>query len=164
MRITGKVKLDTKVLEKLQAELDNGKGGRVKVGVLASRAERPDGSELNNADIGAVHELGSEEGGIPRRSFLEMPITTKLPASLKKIKKAKLIKVIVEQGLGKALGMLGVLGEQVVDEAFATRGHGTWAPNSEATKERKGSDAPLIDKVFLRKSITSKVYLQGDNK
>lgn len=164
MRITGKVKLDTKVLEKLQAELDNGKGGRVKVGVLASRAERPDGSELNNADIGAVHELGSEEGGIPRRSFLEMPITTKLPANLKKVNKKKLIGVIINQGLGKGLAMLGVMGEQVIDDAFGTGGFGTWAPNSDATKERKGSDAPLIDKAFLRKSITSKVYLQGDKK
>lgn len=161
MRITGKVKLNTKILEKLQAELDNGKGSRVKVGVLASRAERPDNTELNNADIGAVHELGSQEGNIPRRSFLEMPITTKFPANLKTVKKAKLIKLIIEKGLGEGLKVLGVLGEQVVDDAFATRGFGTWAPNSEATKERKGSDSPLIDKAFLRKSITSKVYLDG---
>lgn len=164
MKFSGTAKLDDKTLIKLYEEFEKGKGAMVKVGVLANRVSRPDEEELNNADIGAVHELGSEEGSIPRRSFLEMPITTKLPGSLKKVNKAKLIGVIINQGLNKALAMLGVLGEQVVDDAFATRGFGTWAPNSDATKERKGSDEPLIDKGFLRKSITSKVYVEGGGK
>jgi hypothetical protein len=177
VRITGKVKLNTENLQRLQATLDDGKNARVKVGVLAGHNKRDEvaGSftesgykeakeEMNNADIGAVHELGSEDGSIPRRSFLEMPIINYFPKKLKTINKSKIVKVILKQSLYQALAMLGVLGEQVVDEAFATRGHGTWAPNTEETIKRKGSDAPLIDKGFLRKSITSKVYVEGGGK
>ncbi len=32
---------------------------------------------LTNAEVGLIHELGSIERGIPRRSFLRMPLTQK---------------------------------------------------------------------------------------
>lgn len=159
-RFKGRVKLDKQVLEKLQAELAKAKGARVHVGVLAGRVDR-EGEELNNAEIGAVHELGSKNSNIPQRSFLRMPMQNKLPDEIKKIRPAKFVRVILEQGVSVALQNLGVIGEQVVDRAFESRGFGQWAPNSERTIAEKGSDSPLIDKAFLRKSITSKVIMKG---
>lgn len=163
-KFKGKVKLDKTVLEKLETELAKSKGSVVKVGVLAGKLDRGEGEEFNNADIGAVHELGSKEGGIPQRSFLEMPMIKQLPADVKKIKAEKFAKLIIEQGMETALKTLGVIGEQVVDKAFESRGFGTWEPNSEATIQQKGSDMPLIDTAKLRRSITSKVQMKGKQK
>ncbi len=159
-RFKGRVKLNKEVLEKLQAEIAKAKGSRVHLGVLAGKTAR-EGEELNNAEIGAVHELGSQESHIPQRSFLRMPIQHKLPEKIKKIKAAKFAQLIIDQGIEAGLKTLGVIGEQVVDEAFASRGFGQWKENAPYTIAKKGSDAPLIDKAFLRKSITSKVFMKG---
>lgn len=160
-RFKGRAVLDKKLLQKLEDEIAKAGAARVHLGVLAGKAERGDGEPLNNAEIGAVHELGSKSGSIPQRSFLQMPVRSKLPEAIKKIKAEKFARLIIEQGMEVALKNLGVIGEQVVDEAFATRGFGHWKENSPVTIARKGSDAPLIDKAFLRKSITSAVVMKG---
>lgn len=157
--------LDKDLLEKLQKELKKAEGSRVHLGVLAGKADRPapeeGGEALNNAEIGAVHEFGSKSGQIPERSFLRMPVQQELPKAIAKIKSAKFVKVILTQGMPTALQMLGVVGEQVVDKAFESRGFGRWPANAPYTIRKKGSDSPLIDKAILRKSITSKVAMKN---
>lgn len=159
MKFTGKVRLDTKGLEKLTQEFSKAGKVRARVGVLGGNADRQDGEPLNNADIGAVHEMGSKSQNIPARSFLRVPCTVELPKALRKIGGKKLLKMVAEKGVVPAMQQVGVLAENVVDEAFETRGSGKWAPNSPVTIARKGSDSPLIDTGKLRRSITSKVYV-----
>lgn len=45
------------------------RGSYAKVGLLGSEAEE-DRGDLTQAEIGAVHEFGSEDGRIPRRSWI----------------------------------------------------------------------------------------------
>jgi hypothetical protein len=52
---------------------------------------------------------------------------------------------------------LGIACEKWIQMAFATGGFGSWAPDSPATINRKGSASPLIDTAQLRRSIVSKV-------
>jgi hypothetical protein len=116
-----------------------------------------DPSELTNAEIGLKHEKGSFSENIPRRSFLEMPLVTKANALLR-------IKDYLwrqfetgKRDYRTIYKQLGYMAEVIIQRAFATRGFGTWRPNSARTIEQKGSDAPLIDTAQLRRSVTSRV-------
>lgn len=158
MKFSGKVVSNTKALNKLNRELSQSGRVHARVGVLAGNAEREEG-EFNNAELGAIHELGSISGNIPARSFLRVPCLEDLPKALGKAGAKRLTKLIAEKGLVLAMKEVGVLAENVVDEAFATRGKGRWAPNAPRTIQKKGSDSPLIDKGKLRRSVTSRVYV-----
>lgn len=170
----GKVKFDISKLLHLQKSLKVRYVARV--GILGQKAKgrkevaisksgkRSPGkslSELSNADIGLIHEKGVKSKKIPRRSFLEYPLTTKLPAAMNKVGKA-LMDDLNSENLEKTYKQLGLVGEGIVLKAFGTRGYGTWPKNSPATIARKGSSQPLIDTAQLRKSISSQVVKKGE--
>ncbi len=148
-----KVTFDIGKLLEIRAEMKKRYAARV--GVLGQKANRNSG-EKTNADIGLVHEMGSLSRKIPRRSFLEMPLTLKMPEYAKRFG-ADLMKAIDEGNLRPAFTRLGIKGEQVVQLAFASRGFGVWPANAPSTIARKGSSQPLIDTAQLRRSITSDV-------
>lgn len=64
----------------------------------------------------------------------------------------------MEEGDIKAIfADIGIAGESQIQEAFDTRGFGTWKENAPSTVESKGSDAPLIDDGTLRAAVTHRV-------
>ena len=178
MKFTGSVKLNVNKLKGLKKELAHVQGSEVRVGVFADKADRgetgtftesgyKEGKDaLNNAEIGAVHELGSKAAGIPMRSFLRVPCLEDLPKQLKERGGKQLIGVMLKEGTEAALENLGVMAEQTVDEAFESRGKGRWAPLKPATiRNRKhGGDAPLFDSGKLAASISSVVIMKGATK
>ncbi len=159
----GKVSLDKTQLEKLIKEANSYPNARVKVGVLGPKAARVDAGTLhnvqglNNAEIGARNEFGVLSERVPERSFLRMPLMTRLPVTLAKIPRKEWIKALLDQGKLKLLANLGVAGEGAVYDAFATKGFGKWKPNTPYTVMKKGSARPLIDHGELRQSISSEV-------
>lgn len=125
----------------------------VRVGVF-QEATAPDGEKV--ASYGADNEFGVPERRIPERSFIRMPIETKAGKIAADVEKRKRDRI--EQGNIRGIFEdIGLAAEAVIQEAFDTRGFGTWKENAEMTIEKKGSDAPLIDEGLLRRSITSKV-------
>jgi hypothetical protein len=60
-------------------------------------------------------------------------------------------------GVKSAVKLLGVMGEETVQEAFATGGFGQWPALRPRTIQRKGSSRILIDSAQLRKAVTSRV-------
>lgn len=125
----------------------------VRVGVF-QEATAPDGERV--ASYGADNEFGVPERRIPERSFIRMPIETKAGKIAADVEKRKRDRI--EQGNIRGIFEdIGLAAEAVIQEAFDTRGFGTWKENAEMTIEKKGSDAPLIDEGLLRRSITSKV-------
>lgn len=152
----GKVTLDMTKLENIEKSL--GRKLITRVGVLGKKATRQESGDaaLNNPSIGLIHEKGSKSAGIPRRSFIEMPLELKMPRVLKELA-PQVIEGLTEDNVYDAYRNLGIMGENVIQGAFATRGYGKWAPNAPATIRRKKSSAPLIDTAQLRKSITSDV-------
>lgn len=130
------------------------KGYKAKVGIMGESATRDDG-ELNNPEIGLIHEVGRVSDNMPARSFLRMPLTFKKADLMTfAIKNAKLI----EQGNVKGFfAKIGIKAEAIIQEAFETGGFGQWAKNKPSTIAAKGSSAPLIDTGELRKAITSEV-------
>jgi hypothetical protein len=124
--------------------------------ILKDRPELAGNDAKTNAEIGLVHEMGSMSQHIPRRSFLEMPLTLKMPDYANKFGD-QLMKAIDDGNIKPVYTNLGIKGEQVVQLAFASRGFGIWAPNAASTIQRKKSSSPLIDTAQLRRAITSDV-------
>lgn len=139
----------------------------VKVGILGDNVARQDG-ELNNAEIGFANEFGKMTGypKIQARSFIRMPLQTRLEPKIKEKKSLtsdELEKAMANGKTEEFAKKVGIVAEEVIQEAFATNGFGEWAPNAPMTKELKGSSSPLIDTGQLRRSISSKVIKNDDN-
>lgn len=162
------IRLDTTKLEALEKEL--GKAFVAQVGVLGARASGrlkiakehlgllsrnkevsvASESAKTNAEIGLIHEKGSPPRNIPRRSFLEMPLTTKMPQVISRVG-AILLKGINETNIAGAYQKLATIGEGIVLQAFPTQGYGRWPAKSD------GEPSRLIDTGQLRQSISSRV-------
>jgi hypothetical protein len=143
-------------------ELRRAVGGTLmtRVGVLGSKNAR-DG-EMGNADIGLVHEFGSEAAGIPPRSFLRMPLETHR-AELLKGMSTKAVQDAMDSGqYRKVFQILGVKAEEIVQQAFSTAGFGKWPKLKPSTIDAKGSAAPLIDTGQLRRAVTSDVVNRAE--
>lgn len=145
----------------------NGDIPKVKVGIIGSKAaikrQKAGGNtKLTNAQIGFIHEFGRLQGKpkIPARSFIYMPLSLFLGKKLEdkqstsKEEFEKAIKTGKAENFAKKVG---IVAEEVIQEAFETSGFGNWEPNRPSTIKRKGSDKPLIDTGELRRSISSEV-------
>ncbi len=126
-----------------------------KVGILGSKTNRDD--PLTNADIGLKHEFGSKSENIPRRSFLNDPLTIKRDEINKTAGKLIAENLTQPNGMVKIFKQIGIKAEAIIQEAFASGGFGTWQPLSKKTVAKKGSSSILIDTAQLRKSISSGV-------
>jgi hypothetical protein len=114
-------------------------------------------SPFTNAEIAVVHEFGSVNRGIPQRSFLRMPIEFKKRDLIRFLGSSK-IKELFEAGeIKNIFKYLGVEAENIIRDAFHSRGFGQWALNSAATIKMKGSDSPLIDTSQLQRAVSSTV-------
>jgi hypothetical protein len=132
--------------------------GETKTVVAAHKKSRDEASTKTNAEIGLKHEFGL---GVPRRSFLELPLFVK-SSDLMQCRKE--LQDVVFAGEGESLGkwkhaykMLGIYAENIIQEAFETGGFGQWQADSDITIAKKGSSMALIDTGQLRASITSDV-------
>jgi len=120
---------------------------------------------VTNADLGVIHEYGSEKAHIPARSWLRMPLQLYMPAVYKEIA-GTFFTALERTGMAadtvykQKFSLLGKRAEAVIQKAFASRGFGHWIANKPSTIAAKGSDAPLIDTAEFRKSITSDVKVK----
>jgi phage gpG-like protein len=155
------IKLDG--LERLTKAIGDKNPPHVRLGVLGQKSTRTAGGEATNADIGATHEYGSPAKNIPQRSFLRLPAANVLPGKLESshaFGDKALKEVVAAKSIKPWMEKIGKLGEEVVKEAFATEGWGTWKKwsKSYARRKKKGTDNMILDDTGqLRDSITSDV-------
>lgn len=134
--------------EKRKNGSDGGRNGGRKAGRQAAGT--------TNAEVGFLMEFGAPLRNIPARSWLRMPIMTKIEKIVKD--SAKFFEEAAKTGdAHKFLTIVGINAEKWIGLAFDTRGFGAWAPNKPATIARKGSDTPLIDTGQLRRAVVSMV-------
>lgn len=168
-----KITLNMEGLENIMRE--SSKSLSVRVGILGAKTNREttvrpsygqrakavakSANEMSNADIGLVHEKGSKTKNIPRRSFLQMPLELKFKDAFKE-QTQFFFNALAKGTIKQFLKKVGILGENVVQGAFATDGFGRWAKLKQSTINRKGSSAILIDSAQLRASITSDVVVR----
>lgn len=128
---------------------------------IHSTAHRDESGELTAAAIGAVHEFGDPDNGIPQRKWLRAGIDHNRKAI--GIRYGELFKIAtspsgnVRRGLNR-LGMFGVTG---VRNYMRTVGQHVWPDITDATKLAKGSTKILRDSGQLVRGITHTVRLKG---
>lgn len=148
-----KVQVDTKELDKI-IRLFGMKMPITRVGIIGNNTRK--GTGPSNADIGAAHEFGSTK--VPKRSWLLMPLTSKLQGEVEKSKdldESSLKEAVKEGSLVRWFKTLGILGEKIIQEAFRTGGFGKWKQWSKGYSNRTGQI--LVDTQQLRNSVTSDV-------
>jgi hypothetical protein len=133
------------------ADMDGNIG---RIGILGDQTVRAEDTS-SNAAIGLLHEFGTEK--LPQRSFLRMPLTTKLQKALEQsgaFNKEALRNVVKEGSFQTYVRKILASGESVVLEAFATGGFGQWKPSDMKYKKVQQT---LVETQQLRDSITSEV-------
>lgn len=122
----------------------------VNVGIAQDVGQYPNGEKI--VDVGRKHEFGI---GVPRRSFLRMPFIVKQKTIDKAI--ALSWKKIIEgrSPTIKEFGILGIVGQNISKDAFATGGFGKWQGLNQSTIEAKGSSEILLDTSKLVQSVTN---------
>lgn len=141
-------------LEKLLKALKNSKPPKVKIGILGAKANRS-GSELTNADIGAMHEFGTTS--LPQRSFLRVPLADNLKKEMMgsgAFDKSTLIEVIKSGSFIPWLKKVAIMAEGIVADAFDSGGFGKWRPSN---MKGKKNEQTLVETQQLRNSITSEI-------
>lgn len=102
------------------------------------------------AHLGAIHEYGYEEGGIPARPFMEPAINNNRDR-LQALNRDLLLKILHDNmPMSVALGKLGVVGQTLIQQQIRAT---TNPPNKPATIKRKGSSHPLIDTGQMMQSV-----------
>jgi phage gpG-like protein len=156
------IKMDLTGLDKMVEQL--GRTYVTRVGILGSKNARSgkSGGDMTNAELGMIHELGSETANIPPRSFLVMPLELK-KGELMSVFQTGAMKAALDNGdIKKAHQLLGLKAEEIVQQAFSTGGFGQWPALKPATVAHKGSSAILIDQGELRRAQTSDVVKRSD--
>ena len=165
----GRFVSNLKGLQDLGAALGAMRQRRVQVGIFGGKNARTEGTGKGkaaapetNAEVAAKNELGSYAEGVPRRSFLQMPLFLHGKELFATASKDS-VKVLVDSGKAAAKRVelfykrIGIAAENVVHEAFQTSGWGTWKANAPTTIMLKGSDKPLIDTRQLERAVASRV-------
>ena len=130
---------------------------KARVGILGDKNQRKDGDPLTNSEIGAIHEYGSPAQGISQRSFLRMPLFTRLEKDMGKAGafKEEELKAVIKKGtVFPWLKKITVMAEGIVRESFDSQGYGTW-PDWKNPKYTNNTGKVLLDTQQLRESITS---------
>lgn len=129
----------------------------VLVGVPQSAGEYEGGPHI--ATIAAVNNYGSADGRIPARPFL-LPATENGQQTYAKIAEAALSGEATDPAqYMRALEQIGARAAGDVQEFMTDL---RYPGNAESTKDRKGSDNPLIDTGTLRGSITWQLTDPGE--
>lgn len=138
-----------KKFEKLLKEL-----GQLEVRIGIQQGEsNEDGVDL--VDIAMFNELGTIH--IPSRPFLRDSVDAnadQINAFLQSLKQELLRGGSAEEVLKK----IGVFQKGLIQEQIVS---GNFAPNSEATIRKKGSDTPLVDTGRMRQSVNYVIQQKG---
>lgn len=139
--ISASLKRNQKLLKEFKkrvVKIDNSPA--VHVGLLSDGKPRSDDSSYTNAEIGAVHEYGAPDAGIPQRPWLRPAIRKNQQAYADLIQDGMRKELQGVPALSKALKLVGV--KAVADvKLFVTAGDQIPPPNAPATlkaKEAKG--------------------------
>lgn len=115
------------------------------------------GDGMTVLQIGAIHEYGVPQQGIPERSFLRTPFRLKKEEINTGIAKEYEAVINGRRSVLVGLGRIGVIATNISKGAFVSRGYGVWKPDTPETIQRKGSSQVLIDTRVLSTSISSVV-------
>ncbi len=157
------VSVERKKWDELLAHAHKLEHAHVKVGVLVQSGgeERHEDGDLTLIEIAAIHEFGSEEAGIPERSFIRRTFDQRVRTDLIQLQTA-LAREVVTKGMDpeKALSILGSWGSNEVKNTITE--DDIPPPLKQATIDAKGSSKPLVDTGQLKNSISYQVVNENE--
>jgi len=135
--------------------------GNVYVGLLGAKAAKiyPDGHGYTTAEVGAVHEYGSEERNIPQRSFLRATVL-KFKNKYAKLLAQTAAEKVFQGKPDMAMLKVGLIVAGDVRQRIADGIPPALAEKTIAARKRrfgKASSTPLIATGQLRSSIDAEV-------
>ncbi len=127
--------------------------------------EKHPGTEYTVAQIGAVHEFGSEDGRVPERSWLRRSFRENVSRWQHYVEQG-LERIILSKGKVKALPVLLFVGEQIASDVRRTIDAVTSPPKAASTlrKEGKKYTHPLIWLGYMKAAVRSRVVVDGAKK
>jgi phage gpG-like protein len=132
-----------------------------RVGIIGDKNERSaeEGEKAapTNSEIGAAHEYGSPKHNLPQRSFLRVPLIDHLQERMEKkgaVGEAEMKEVLKSGTIVPWMKKIGILAEEIIQDAFQTGGFGKW---KQSDMTRKKVKMTLVETQQLRDSITSEV-------
>jgi hypothetical protein len=142
----------------------------VRIGFLGEEKNKREEGNITNVELAALHTFGSPSQKIPARNiFVGFQDPQKvdemkniLSSTLKaELQKNNLNKQAENIGLKKA----GLVGENIIEDAFQTGGFGTWQPLSPRTIKikKKNKEWTLVEEGELKDSRISKVVKISNN-
>lgn len=126
-------------------------GREVRIGIQENQ-QYEDGTPV--AYVGAIHEYGAPEVGIPQRSFLRSTEAEKQQEWAGHMEDG--VKAVIA-GAVTPEQVLEMVGMSAAGDVIQTISTIQEPPLSPRTVERKGFSKPLVDTGLLKASITSKV-------
>lgn len=134
----------------------------VRVGIIGAKAgQQHKDTNMTNAELGAVHEFGSEKRNIPKRSFLELPLKLKLnfnDSEMKEIKKFAWKSFFVKMDAKPFFAVLGAKAIDIINGAFETNGYGEWQSWSKAYEKRRRAGIKRMPREFKELNEKYKEY------
>lgn len=139
---------DLSKLEHIAKQMKIAQKTAIKVGLPADVGSYENGASI--LQVGAAHEYGL---GVPRRSFIRVPMD----------KEADKIKSALQSGFKSVmnggdtltnLNKVGFVAQNISKTAFKNQGYGQWTDIKEETKARKGSSKILFDTGRLVQSVS----------
>jgi hypothetical protein len=141
----------------LLKQLDLMDGAHADVGLFHDVKDgAADYGELSVAQIGAVHEFGSEN--IPERSWLRSNHDARIGKYNERLDR---LYSRILQGKATVVASLTGFAEQVAGDVRRNITKIRTPPNAPATVAKKGSSNPLIDTGTMRNSVRGRVLVHG---
>ena len=139
---------DLTLLREITKQIKIAKKTSVKIGLGADVGHYSDGTSI--LEVGQKHEFGL---GVPRRSFIRMPIE-KEKDKINNALQSGYRNILQGQSAILQLNRLGLLAQNISKTSFKNQGYGQWQDISQQTKDAKGSSKILQDTGRLAQSIT----------
>ncbi|WP_373073911.1 hypothetical protein [Sulfurimonas sp.] len=141
-------KNDLSQLNHITEQLKIAKKTAIKVGLPADVGNYQNGASI--LQVGSAHEYGL---GVPRRSFIRLPME-KEAAKIKKALESGFKSVMSGGDVIPNLNKVGIIAQNISKTSFKNQGYGQWRDIKEETKNRKGSSSILFDTGRLVQSVT----------
>jgi hypothetical protein len=130
---------------------------RVLVGIPAEKATREDGSPINNAALGYIHNYGAPEANIPERPFMEPGVAAAKDMIIDRQREAA--RAAFEGRMDIADKQLNAMGLQTADAIRNQITQGLSPALAESTLRARRArghqgETPLLEYGYLLRSIT----------
>lgn len=139
---------DLSKLQHVAKQMKIAKKTAIKVGLPSDVGSYENGASI--LQVGSAHEYGL---GVPRRSFIRVPMD-KEKAKIKNALEAGFKSVVNGGDVIQNLNKVGLIAQNISQTAFKNQGYGQWKALDENTIAQKGSSKILFDTGRLVQSVS----------